>query len=54
MKHFPRRRPLNKKQAKKGVFRLFLEKFDQKNAFFWRALPPQKYMMAPKEPLEKF
>ena len=28
-----------KKQAKKGVFRHFLEKFYQKVAFFMRALP---------------
>ena len=30
-----------KKQAKKGVFRHFLENFDKKIAFFRRAVPPQ-------------
>ena len=44
-----------KKQSKKGVFRHFLENFDQKIAFFRRALPPQKYnTLAPKASLEKF
>ena len=35
-----------KKTAKKDVFRHFLENFDQKIAFFRRALPPQVYIGA--------
>ena len=31
------------KKVKKGVFRQFLENFDLKIAFFWRALPPKNW-----------
>ena len=39
-RNFLRRRQFfEKKQVKKAVFGHFLENFDKKNAFFWRALP---------------
>ena len=34
-----------KKQAKKGVCRHFLENFEQESAFFRRALPPENYIL---------
>ena len=46
---------LKKKQAYKGIFKHFLENFDQKIALCWCALPPQnKYTLAPKAPLKYF
>ena len=50
-----RRRRNFEKTGHESVFRHILEKFDQKIAFFLRALPPLKLVyMAPKAPLEKF
>ena len=44
-----------KNQVKKAVFGHFLENFDKKIAFFLARAPPQnKYISAPKAPLEKF
>ena len=43
-----------RKQAKKRVFRHFLDKFDQKNSFFGTRSPTNLVILTPKAPFEKF